>query len=493
MSDLFDLSNFDKYKEDNCREVKKAEGGLPIALWESYSSFANSNGGVIILGVGERQDGTWYTTGLKNADKLKRNFWNTIHDTKKVSINLLSDKNVESYEVNGDTILVIYVPRAKREQKPVYINNDLFGVCYRRDWEGDYHCSKAEIKGMLRDAADETEDMKIVEQFDISAIDTESLKGFRNHHKSYRPEHVFNNLPDEEYLERIGAAGYGEDGKLHPTTAGLLMFGEEYHIVREFPEYFLDYREMLDPTIRWTDRLQSSSGDWSGNVFDFFFRVNNKIAKDIKKPFKLEGITRIDDTPVHKAVREALVNCLVNTDYFLPCGVVIKKEDDKLVIENPGSIRTGKKQMLRGGISDPRNKTLMKMFNMIGIGERAGSGIPDIYQVWENEGWPMPVVEESYNPDRTRLSLEFSKKQAIKTSDKKQAIKTSDKNKLRKTQEKEELIREYLRQNGLSKTSEIAEYIELSPARTRALLSDMTDVVVEGANKNRKYRLATED
>ena len=80
MSDLFDLSNFDKYKEDNCREVKKAEGGLPIALWESYSSFANSNGGVIILGVGERQDGTWYTTGLKNADKLKRNFWNTIHD-----------------------------------------------------------------------------------------------------------------------------------------------------------------------------------------------------------------------------------------------------------------------------------------------------------------------------------------------------------------------------------------------------------------------------
>ena len=493
MSDLFDLSNFDKYKEDNCREVKKAEGGLPIALWESYSSFANSNGGVIILGVGERQDGTWYTTGLKNEDKLKRNFWNTIHDTKKVSINLLSDKNVESYEVNGDTILVIYVPRAKLEQKPVYMNNDLFGGCDRRDWEGDYHCSKAEIKGMLRDAADETEDMKIVEQFDISVIDTESLKGFRNHHKSYRPEHVFNNLPDEEYLERIGAAGDGGDGKLHPTTAGLLMFGEEYHIVREFPEYFLDYREMLDPTIRWTDRLQSSSGDWSGNVFDFFFRVNSKIAKDIKKPFKLEGITRIDDTPVHKAVREALVNCLVNTDYFLPCGVVIKKEDDKLVIENPGSIRTGKKQMLRGGISDPRNKTLMKMFNIIGIGERAGSGIADIYQVWENEGWPLRVVEESYNPDRTRLSLEFSKKQAIKTSDKKQAIKTSDKNKLQKTQEKEELIREYLRQNGLSKTSEIAEYIELSPARTRALLSDMTDVVVEGANKNRKYRLAAEE
>lgn len=91
---------------------------------------------------------------------------------------------------------------------------------------------------------------------------------------------------------------------------------------------------------------------------------------------------------------------------------MIKKEDDKLVMENPGSIRTCKKQMLRGGISDPRNKTLMKMFNMIGIGERAGSGIPDIYNVWENEGWAMPIVEESYNLDRTRLSLEFATKQA---------------------------------------------------------------------------------
>ena len=497
MSELFDLSNFDKYKEDNCLEVKKAEGGLPISLWESYSSFANSNGGVIILGVGERQDGTWYTTGLKNVDKLKRNFWNTIHDTKKVSINLLSDKNVESYEVKGDIVLIINVPRAKREQKPVYINNDLFGGCYRRDWEGDYHCSKVEIKGMLRDAADETEDMKIVEQFDISVIDTEALKGFRNHHKSYRPEHVFNNLPDEEYLERIGAAGYSEDGKLHPTIAGLLMFGEEYHIVREFPEYFLDYREMLDPTIRWTDRLQSSSGDWSGNVFDFFFRVNSKIVKDIKKPFKLEGITRVDDTPVHKAVREALVNCLVNADYFLPCGVVIKKEGDKLVMENPGSIRTGKKQMLRGGISDSRNKTLMKMFNMIGIGERAGSGIPDICNVWENEGWAMPIVEESYNPDRTRLSLEFIKKQAKKTSEenkrRKQAKKTSEDNRRRKTEDNCKLIRDYLSKTGLSKTNDIATAIGLSAARTRVLLKEMSDVEYEGTNTNRKYRLADED
>lgn len=78
-------------------------------------------------------------------------------------------------------------------------------------------------------------------------------------------------LGNEEYLKNIGAAARSkQDGKLHPTAAGMLMFGNEYNIVREFPEYFLDYREMLDPAIRWTDRLQSSSGEWSGKVFDFF-------------------------------------------------------------------------------------------------------------------------------------------------------------------------------------------------------------------------------
>ena len=68
---------------------------------------------------------------------------------------------------------------------------------------------------------------------------------------------------------------------------------------------FLDYREILDPTIRWTDRLQSSSGEWSGNICDFYFRVYNKLVKDIKVPFKTIDGNRIDDTPVHEALREA--------------------------------------------------------------------------------------------------------------------------------------------------------------------------------------------
>ena len=422
MVHFFDITKFNLYKEDNRREVKKANGGLPSSLWETYSAFANCYGGVIILGVAENKDGTWRTTGLKSTDrdKLLKHFWDTINNRKKVNVNLLSDQDVEIYEKDEDTIIVIYVPMANREQKPVYINDDIFGGTFRRNHEGDYHCTKLQVKAMLRDQTDNTMDMDVLDDVPISDLNYETIQGYRNRHRALKPAHPFGRLNDSEYLRSIGAAAISNIDKcLHPTAAGMLMFGDEYNIVRHFPEYFLDYREILDPTIRWTDRLQSSSGEWSGNICDFYFRVYNKLVKDIKVPFKTIDGNRIDDTPVHEALREALANCLINADFYGVRGIVVRKEADRIVFENPGYSRTGKQQMKKGGISDPRNKVLMKMFNLINIGERAGSGVPNIFNTWEDQGWVEPVIEEQFDPDRTLLILSFDKKQAIKTSDKK--------------------------------------------------------------------------
>ena len=156
----------------------------------------------------------------------------------------------------------------------------------------------------------------------------------------------------------------------------------------------------------WTDRVHSGDGMWSGNLFDFFFRVNRKLAESLKTPFKLDGIFRVDDTPMHKAVREALANCLFNADYHGVRGVVVRRTPDKLVFENPGDIRTGIEQMRLGGVSDPRNGLVMKMFSLIDVGERAGTGVPDVFATWANAGLPEPQIEESFGEaDRTVLTL----------------------------------------------------------------------------------------
>lgn len=486
MADIFDISQFESYREDNRREVKAARDGLPISLWDTYSAFANCYGGVIILGVKENADGSWHTTGLQNAARLQKEFWNIINNPKKVNINLLHENDVAIYSYHDDVIMVIRVPAARREQKPVYINNDMFGGTFRRNYEGDYHCTRIQIKTMLRDQADDTVDMSVLDALSMDIFNADSVRGYRNYFATLKGSHPFVRLDDGEFLRSIGAAAISEnDHDLHPTAAGLLMLGNECDIVRQFPDYFLDYRAKLDPNVRWTDRIQSSSGDWSGNIFDFYFRVYNKMKQSLEVPFRLSGIMRIDDAPMQEALREALANCLINADYYGSRGVVITLEQRRLTFANPGYSRTGKLQMLKGGISDPRNRGLMKMFNLIDIGERAGSGIPRIINIWDDEGLETPSIEESFDPDRTELVLSLEKKQAIKTSDRHRKPET----KTKKTAENQRRIVEYLKDNGRSRCTDIAAYLGLSEARTRAILATMPEIEIMGNNKYRTYRI----
>ena len=169
-------------------------------------------------------------------------------------------------------IVVINVPRAERSYKPVYVDGN--PLCtYRRNGEGDYRCTKEEYQAMVRDASVKTQDMLILNEMDMTVFNKESIRSYRQRMRLSRPGHVWEALEDEDFLLKLGAVGIGSDGKKHPTSAGLLMFGNEYDIVREFNAYFLDYQEQYDADTRWTDRIISSSGDWSGNVYAVRFCV----------------------------------------------------------------------------------------------------------------------------------------------------------------------------------------------------------------------------
>jgi len=282
----------------------------------------------------------------------------------------------------------------------------------------------------------------------------------------------------------------------------------------EFPQYFLDYQEKFDSKIRWSDRVVSSSGEWSGNIFDFFFKAATKLTSDIKRPFKLDGIFRVDDTPVHKAVREALVNTLVNADYYGRQGIVIQKYPEKFVFENPGSFRIPLQDAFDGGTSDPRNATILKMFSMIDIGERAGSGIPGIVSVWEENFKTKPAYEQTSNPSRVTTTLDISEYVGLgeESSDngELQAInaissyksetsainadigdKIGDKSEKSAINYKDKIL-EYLKENLEARSQDIASYIGLKQSRTKDYLSELVEegkIVANGANKNRTYSL----
>ena len=111
---VIDLNNIEKYRENNRIEAKKATGGLPKSLWETYSSFANTLGGIILLGVEEYRDKSLHPVNLPDPDELIEEFWEIANDIQKVSTNILSYDDVYVQKIEEKHIIVITVPKAKR-------------------------------------------------------------------------------------------------------------------------------------------------------------------------------------------------------------------------------------------------------------------------------------------------------------------------------------------------------------------------------------------
>lgn len=394
--------------ENACIEFKRAKGGVPADFWPSYSAFANTDGGTVILGVREK-DGKREIEGLADTEKIMADLWNAVNNAEKISANVLFNESVYPVEVDGKWLVVVEVPRAERTVRPVFVGSDVFKGTYRRNGEGDYHCSRETVEGMIRDKCAETADNCVLDELTIADLDADSIRRYRMYFSQLRSGHVWSGLADDGFLMKIGAAARGRDGKVHPTLAGLVCFGDFNEITNVLPYFFLDYREHLSPDVRWTDRVCSGDDNWSGNIFDFFFRINQSITAGVKVPFKIasDNVTRDDDTPVHKALREVLANALIHADYHGRRGIVIDKYPKRLEVSNPGTLRMSKSVAIAGGTSDARNGKIFNIFSLVRIGERSGMGLSSLYGVWEKEKFAEPSIIESYEPDRTKVIVEF--------------------------------------------------------------------------------------
>ena len=151
---MIDLKRLDLYRESRCLEAKRALGGLPESLWETYSAFANTRGGVILLGVGENKDRSLYPVDLPNPTELMRQFWNIVSDPERISVNILTDEHVSWMEIDGKDIIVIEVPEATPAQKPVYMGQDPYTGSYQRIGDGDFRCPREMVERLLREKTD---------------------------------------------------------------------------------------------------------------------------------------------------------------------------------------------------------------------------------------------------------------------------------------------------------------------------------------------------
>lgn len=388
---------------------KDGKGELPKDFWPTYSAMANGRGGWVVLGVKE-QAGKFTPVGIADPEKIKTDLFNQLNDRDRVSANVLrSENDVQQVSLQGMDVLAIHIPQAMRKQKPVHLKKSPFGNTYQRMHEGDRVCDDMTVKRMLAEQIHDSRDNEVLSEHYTfqDDIDLDSLKVYRNLLSANNPQHPYLACEPFELFKMVG--GWRKDretGKEGITLAGVLMFGQWDAIIAAAPNYMVDYQERPEAKteLRWVDRV-CPDGTWSGNLFDFYRKVYQKLVADLKVPFTLEEGQRKTDTPVHIALREALVNTLVHADFTDRVSILIVKRPDMFGFRNPGLMRLPLEDVIAGGVSDCRNRLLHQMFLLIGLGERAGSGMPKIFSGWRTTNWRMPRLRENPFPAQTILEL----------------------------------------------------------------------------------------
>ncbi|MCU7994457.1 putative DNA binding domain-containing protein [Shewanella glacialipiscicola] len=402
---VIDIATLQESVDVECKLAggRDGQGAVPHDMWETYSAFANTRGGLILLGIKEKK-GHFTVEGIKNPAPLIKNIWDIVNNPQKVSVNLLSESDVRVETLDGQSIIAIQVPRAPRESRPVFINGNPHSGTYLRRYEADQKCLLPAINQMLAEQ-EEVRDNRILEHFTFDDIEPESLRIYRQMFVDAKPQHPFLELSDHEFLRSIRAwrkdRATGLEGL---TLAGLVMFGRWQAIQDALPSFSLDYQEKDDSSHRWIDRLYTD-GSWSGNAFDFYRKVYRKLTADLKVGFTISNGQRLDTSPAHEAIREALVNTLAHADFNTESNILIEKHPDYIGFRNPGLMRIAVQEAIAGGNSQCRNPAIHQMFLNIGLSEKAGSGIPKIYSNCRAQNWQPPHLYENDELNQTLLEL----------------------------------------------------------------------------------------
>jgi len=405
------VSQIIKDRETAEIEFKSAKGGFPKSFWETYSAFANTHGGTIVLGVKEK-DGIFTLNNLTDddIDKLQKDFWSGVHNKNTINACILKNDDVEVGEIEGHKVILFHIPQAQRDQRPIHCTQDAFNGTFRRNYEGDYLCGNAEVRRMFADAdITRPADGRILKNYSWDDIDMPSFEQYRRLFATAKPSHPWHTLSNDELMRKLG--GYRKDretGEEGFTLAGILMFGK-YDSIKDqtcAPKFFPDYKEIPADTssTRWIDRIYPD-GSWEANLFQFYRRVLPKLQQVIPTPFRLEGNQRKDETPAHESLREAFANLCVHADYSEESSLLVYRYPHRIVFSNPGVMLISKQQFYQGGESVCRNTSLQQMFMMIGSAEKAGSGVDKILKGWETLNWKRPYPIEKAQPNKVELVM----------------------------------------------------------------------------------------
>lgn len=377
--------------EWNDVEFKKAQRGVSEDAYLTVSAFSNTSGGYLVFGVKDNH-GLYDIIGVIEVDKVQNDLLSCLRSGDKLNHIILVEEDIIDEE--GKTLLVFYVPEAKRNEKPVYLNGDIRRSYIRRGG-CDEKCTPIEIERFLRDASGLSYDSERIMDFDVEEFyDKESVAWYRRLlQQNQGDRHI--DLTEVEFLNEWGfIIEVGE--KLYPTRAAVLLFGKAAYVRQILPRGVVDFQrldsKMADWShlMRWNDRIVVED-----NIIKAWQLLVEKYMRLSERPFAIDTTTlrRHDDPPDYISFREAAINLLIHQDYgdhnSLP---TIRMFFDKTIFWNPGAALAPLDQLLEPTAKEVRNPSIVNAFRRIGLSDQAGTGMRSIFTNWRQLGYIPPTI-----------------------------------------------------------------------------------------------------
>lgn len=371
----------------------KVASELPSAFWESYSSFSNTSGGWIILGVAEEKPHN-VIKGVGNVSKAQISLWNQLSNPNKVSFRNVDNADVSIYQIDKMDVMIVYVKEAPENMKPVFVGGKRENT-YIRTGDGDRKATKQEIEAFERNAQPGHDSLS-AEHFSLDDLDLDSVITYKEKVSKRYPKKKYIEMSNQEFLTEIGACYIDRSsGELKIRRGALLFLGKCNSIKELYPQYHVDYFNRKGNNPRWSDRVTDDEpSDYEMNLFNFYTIVYEKLKVLLQDGFTLdEGQLRLPISDFDETLREGLVNCLAHADYIQAYpSTKIEVFDGWFRFLNPGKMLISTQQFRIGGDSRPRNEIIMKMFRMLGASERQGFGGPLIYKTAVSNDYRNPEI-----------------------------------------------------------------------------------------------------
>jgi ATP-dependent DNA helicase RecG len=367
-------------------EVKEAQKAVPKNSWETVSAFSNTVGGWLIFGV-KKSSQSYEIKGVNNPEKIEQEFTTVLRGGSK--FNKIVEVTCKKYQFNGKTVLAFYIPQKSIKDKPIYFNSRK--NTFIRTASGDQRATDLEIDALFRNSSYGEKDSECT-NYVFSDLDSDTIQRYRNYFSQVNPGHRYNGLENETFLEKLRVI---VNGKI--TYGGLLVFGTDLQVMNAFPNFRTEYLEVpgisyMDGPTTYTFRISSEK-----NLFETFFDIYDRLRQKVEIPFKLKDGLRDDDPLQLQAIREALVNLIMHTDYFSSGNSRIRVFTDRFEFFNPGCLPKDIKDILKEDFSHPRNPIVAKIFRFIRLSETVGNGFHKMIDGWKSYYNVEPVIEGSFD------------------------------------------------------------------------------------------------